>query len=68
MSDDKITVDEYHRHEVVDRAHTIQLMLHELLDGHPAMTPALNEHFKVAAKAIFDLYQEAASDHLDTSQ
>jgi hypothetical protein len=58
--DDEIRVDEFHRHELMDRSCFVMHIL-EMLEDHPAHTEATREKYKQAVQAMYTLYQEAAS-------
>jgi hypothetical protein len=46
------------RHEALDRAYTISVMIEELLAGHPGLsTPELHLKLKALEDAAADLYQ-----------
>jgi hypothetical protein len=51
--------DQYHRHEMMDRAHVVSVMMEQLFDGHPALTPELEVLFAKAHEAMLEFYQVA---------
>lgn len=52
------TVTEWHKHELLDRAHTLELMFNELLAEHPAAA-LLPAEIEQASEALHRLYQRA---------
>lgn len=58
--------DEFHKYEVVDRAHTAFTLLCELLDDHPMVKcdPELQAKYEAARDAVFALYQAAGDKYL----
>jgi len=53
------TLDAY-RHEVLDRTHTVQIMLDQLLEGHPFITsfPGLMDKVVRIQDDLASLYQD----------
>jgi hypothetical protein len=58
-----IIVDEFHKHELMDRAHFVNQIL-ELLEDHPAHTAETKQAYEAAQTAVFKFYQVAAANHL----
>ena len=58
--------DEFHKYEVVDRAHSVFTLLCELLDEHPMIDcdPELKAKYEAANSAVFDLYTAAGQKYL----
>jgi len=60
-ADESVQVDEFHKHELMDRA----CFLTEILDTlreHPAHTPKTQEAFDTAFNALHDFYQATATE------
>lgn len=55
-------VDEFHMHEVLDRAHMVTEIFYTLLSEHPAISrdKEMKKAYKKAEKALANLYQVAA--------
>lgn len=53
--------DEFHKYEVVDRAHTVFMLLSELLGEHQMLLAdeELSQKYDRASNAIYDLYSAA---------
>lgn len=60
MSDE---LDQFHYHEVMDRAHLIMCMIQEHLVDHPAMEmhPEYKDVLEEAIKIIYGVYQDFGS-------
>ena len=58
--------DEFNKYEVVDRAHTIFVLLGELLTDHPmvACDEELRDKLDRASNAIYDFYSAAGAKYL----
>jgi hypothetical protein len=65
--ENKEPVDEFHKHELMDRASFITQIL-GLLDDHPAHTDATRKAHKAAVGAAYDLYQAAANERFLDAQ
>jgi hypothetical protein len=59
--------DEFHAHELMDRASMVSAIL-ELLREHPAHTAATREAYEAAALAVGNLYQVAAAARFADSE
>lgn len=58
-----MTDQEAYHHEALDRAHTISVMIEELLAGHPGLsTPELRLKLKALEDAAADLYQAIGAE------
>ena len=54
---------EAYHHEALDRAHTITIMIEELLVGHPGIcTPGVQLKLKKLEDAAADLYQAIGAE------
>jgi CO dehydrogenase/acetyl-CoA synthase delta subunit len=54
--------DEFHYHELMDRAHCIQHMFYELIETHVLSTdPKIKTEMDKVAKALSDFYQFAGT-------
>ncbi len=62
----KPKINEYHYHELLDRTHTICLMIDQLLLDHPALEhdPEWAGMASIAYEEIMNLYQEVGKVHL----
>lgn len=60
------SIDQFHKHELMDRAHCIQEMFHTLVADHPAAHLVV-DHIQAASDAISALYQ-AAGDLFFTTE
>jgi hypothetical protein len=58
--------DEFHKYEVVDRAHSVFVLLGELLMDHPMVEcdPELKAAYEKAADALYALYSAAGAKYL----
>jgi len=57
----KEQVDEFHRHELMDRAYFVLEIL-QILEDHPAHTDATKEAMEKAGEALARLYNQCASE------
>ena len=58
--------DEFSKYEVVDRAHSVFILLGELLSEHPMIEcdENLKDKFNAASSALYDLYNAAGLKYL----
>lgn len=58
--------DEFHAYEVVDRSHSVFVLMGELLGDHPMIVndPVLVQKYQAAMDAIHDLYSAAGAKYL----
>ena len=58
--------DEFHKYEVVDRAHSVFVLFGELLEGHPMVEcdPELKRLAEEASAAMYALYSAAGRKYL----
>jgi hypothetical protein len=59
--EDAIEVDEFHKHELMDRIHCINMMFNELILTHPA-APSVKEKIDKAENALAELYSAAGEE------
>lgn len=58
--------DEFHKYETVDRAHSVFVLLGELLGEHPMIDcdPELKAKYEAASTALYELYSAAGLKYL----
>lgn len=57
-------ISDYHKHEMLDRSHTLEVMFDELIVDHPAAV-LLEKEIEQAQKALARLYQRAGEVGLE---